>query len=103
MIDNGINREGGALNGGGCTFDGPFLSLLDVIGWRWYDPDSLRLECLEETAREGSLKEAAKGFILDLLVGIFCYSHGISKPYLRCPKEGVNKLFQLGRIGQTWH
>ena len=70
MINNGINREWGVLNGGG-TLNRPFLLPLGAIRWQWYDPGSLCLECLEGTAREGMLKEAAKGFILNLLVGIF--------------------------------
>ncbi len=70
--------------------DGPFLVSLGAIRWRWYDSSNVCLLPLEGTAREGMLKEAVKGFILNLLVGVFCQNHGILEPYLLCPKENVN-------------
>jgi hypothetical protein len=32
----------------------------------------------------------AKGFILNLIIGVFHQNRGILEPYLRCPKEDVN-------------
>jgi hypothetical protein len=77
------------LNKGWGTFDGPFLVLLGAIGQRWYDSSNVCHQPLEGTPREGALKEAAKGFILNLLIAVFCQNHGILEPYLRCPKEDL--------------
>ncbi len=82
MIDNGIGVGGGTLNEGWGTLDGPFLALLGAIGWRRYDSGNMCLQPLEGNAGESALKEAAKGFILDLLVEVFCQNHGILEPYL---------------------
>ncbi len=90
VIDNGIDVGGGTLDEGWGTLDGPFLASLGVIGWRGYDSSNVCLQPLEGTAGESVLKEAAKGFILDLLVGVFCQNHGISEPYLGCQKEDLN-------------
>ncbi len=89
MIDDGINVRGGTLNKGWGTLDGPFLASLGAIGRRRYDSGNVCLQPLEGTAGESALKEVAKGFILDLLVGVFCQNHGISEPYLWCPKEDL--------------
>ncbi len=82
MINNGINVGGGTLNEGWGMLDGPFLALLGAIGRQWYDSGNMCYQPLEGTAGESALKEAVKGFILDLLVGVFCQNHGISEPYL---------------------
>ncbi len=96
MIDNGINVGGGTLNEGWGTLDGPFLASLGAIRWRRYNSGNVCLQPLEGTAGESALKEAAKSFILDLLVGVFCQNHGILEPYLWCPKEDLKySLFCL--------
>ncbi len=90
VINNGINIRGGTLNEGWGTLDGPFLALLGAIGQRRYNSGNVCLQPLERTAGESALKEAAKGFILDLLVRVFCQNHGILEPYLWCQKEDLN-------------
>ncbi len=90
MIDNGINFWGGTLNEGWGTLDGSFLASLGAIR-RWgYNSGNMCLQPLEGTAGESALKEAAKGFILDLLLWVFCQNHSILKLYLWCPKEDLN-------------
>ncbi len=71
MINDGINVGGGTLNEGWGTIDGPFLALLGVIGWWRYNFGNVCLQPFEGTAGESALKKAAKGFILDLLIGVF--------------------------------
>ncbi len=90
MIDDGINILGGTLKEGWGMLNGPFLAFLGAIGRRRYDSGNVCLQPLEGTARESALKEAAKGFILDLLVEVFCQNHGILEPYLWCQKEDLN-------------
>ncbi len=90
MINNGINVGGGILDEEWGTLNDPFLALLGAIGRRQYDSGNMRLQPLEGTTRESALKEAAKGFILDLLVEVFRQNHGILEPYLWCPKEDLN-------------
>ncbi len=90
MIDNRFDIGGGTLNEGWGTLYGPFLASLGAIGRRRYDSGNMCLQPVEGTAGESALKEAAKGFILDLLVGVFCQNHGILEPYLWCPKEDLN-------------
>ncbi len=101
MIDNGIDIGGGTLNEGWGTLDGLFMALLGAIGRRRYNSGNVCLQPLEGTAGESALKEAAKGFILNLLVGVFHQNHGILEPYLWCPKEDLNKLVLLNWISQT--
>ena len=72
MIDTGINVGGGTLDEGWGMLDGLFLALLGAIGQLRYDSGNMCLRPLEGTAGESALKEAAKGFILDLLVEVFC-------------------------------
>jgi hypothetical protein len=90
VIHNGINIGGGTLDEGWGTLDGPFLASLGAIGRRRYDSGNVSLQPLGGTAGESALKEAAKGFILDLLVGVFCQNHGILELYLWCQKEDLN-------------
>ncbi len=90
MIDNGINVGGGTLDKGWGAFDGLLLASLGAIGRRRYDSGNMCLQPLEGTTGESALKEVAKGFILDLLVGVFCQNHGILEPYLWCLKEDLN-------------
>ena len=90
VINDGINIEGGTLDEGWGTLNGTFLVSLGAIGrWR-YDSGNVCLQPLEGTAGESVLKEAAKGFILDLFVGVFHQNHDILEPYLWCPKEDLN-------------
>ncbi len=77
VIDDGINIGGGMLDEGWGTLDGLFLVSLGAIGRRQYNSGNLCLQPLEGTPGEDALKEAAKGFILDLLYGVFCQNHGI--------------------------
>jgi hypothetical protein len=90
VINNGIDVGGGTLDEGWGTLNGPFLASLGAIGRRRYNSCNMCLQPLEGTAGESALKEVAKGFILDLLVGVFFQNHGISEPYLWCPKEDLN-------------
>jgi hypothetical protein len=90
VINDVIDVGGGTLDEGWGTLDGPFLASLGAIGRRRYDSDNVCLQPLEGTVGESALKEGAKGFIFDLLVGLFCQNHGISEPYLWCPKEDLN-------------
>jgi hypothetical protein len=101
MIDNRINVGGGTLDEGWSTLDGLFMALLGAIGQWGYNSGNVCLQPLEGTAGESALKEAVKGFILDLPVGVFCQNHGISELYLWCQKEDLNKLVLLSRIGRT--
>ncbi len=90
MIDNRINVGGGTLHEGWGTLDGLFLASLGAIKRLRYDSGNMCLQPLEGTAGESALKEVAKGFILDLLIGVFHQNHGILEPYLWFPKEDLN-------------
>jgi hypothetical protein len=90
VIADGIDVGGGTLDEEWGMLDGPFLALLGAIRQQWYDSGNVCLQLLEETSGEGALKEAAKSFILDLLIGVFCQNHGILESYLRCPEEDLN-------------
>ncbi len=76
---------GGTLDGGGGTLDvvidGPFLALL--LRWRRVTSKE-RSEPVEQSTREGAQKEALKGAIGDLFVGVLGQFRGI-------------------RNGQMWH
>jgi hypothetical protein len=82
MIDNGINVWGGTLNEGWGMLNGTFMALLGAIKRQQYNSGNVCLQPLEGTTGESALKEVAKGFILNLLVGVFCQNHGILEPYL---------------------
>jgi hypothetical protein len=90
VINGGINVGGGTLDEGWGTLDGLFLASMGAIGQRRYNSGNVCLRSLEGTAGESALKEATIGFILNILVGVFFQNHGISEPYLWCPKEDLN-------------
>ncbi len=85
MVIRSEVEGGGTLNEGGGTLnvviDGPFLASL--LRWR-HVTSKERIEPVEQSTKEGTQKEALKGAIRDLFVGVLGQFHGI-------------------RNGQMWH